>query len=318
MTKLTKKLMISVLSLAFAIVALGTTTFAWFTMNSQASGTISATVNGGEGGILVSADGQVFASSAEFTTGSARFTPLTMSADGTLKDLDQASASSTQYLQFDVYLTGNSEEPQAFKFDTATGANSVVNSTIGGVPTYTTLKTFGSGDNEVTALSKIKVDAVNALRSTYTVAGSQIDLTDAQAAANKSGVDALFDVPGTVNSQIFGFKGTGDTYSKTAYVSEGAYDFGQNYLDTNAANSYLKAVNGANAFEGKQELDTTYADKDVVEGYANSAEDTFFKTQSGKVTKITFTVWVEGYDADCFDAIMKQTVDFTIGFAVAS
>lgn len=60
MTKLTRKLMISVFTLAFALVTLGASTFAWFTLTSTASVTgVSANMTSGEG-IEVSVDGRNF------------------------------------------------------------------------------------------------------------------------------------------------------------------------------------------------------------------------------------------------------------------
>lgn len=60
MNKITKKLLVSVLTLAFAVIALGTTTFAWFTIGGNSVvGPISAQVTAGEG-VEVSLDGTTY------------------------------------------------------------------------------------------------------------------------------------------------------------------------------------------------------------------------------------------------------------------
>ena len=58
MKKLTRKLFISILSMAFAVIAIGTTTFAWITISTTAKvDTFDANVEAGAGGIELSWDG---------------------------------------------------------------------------------------------------------------------------------------------------------------------------------------------------------------------------------------------------------------------
>ena len=57
MKKLTRKLFISILSMAFAVIAIGTTTFAWITISTTAKvEEFSANVEAGAGGIELSWD----------------------------------------------------------------------------------------------------------------------------------------------------------------------------------------------------------------------------------------------------------------------
>ncbi|MGI6728746.1 MAG: hypothetical protein ACOX5P_00560 [Bacilli bacterium] len=57
MRKLTTKLLFAIISAAFALVALGTTTFAWFTISNTASvSQFSAQVTAGQG-LEISLDG---------------------------------------------------------------------------------------------------------------------------------------------------------------------------------------------------------------------------------------------------------------------
>ena len=60
MKKISRKLLMSIFSMAFAIIALGTTTFAWFTMNSTATAEIEVGVQSGTEGILLSTDCKEF------------------------------------------------------------------------------------------------------------------------------------------------------------------------------------------------------------------------------------------------------------------
>ncbi|HRS31143.1 MAG TPA: hypothetical protein P5546_07450, partial [Bacilli bacterium] len=60
MRKLTTKLLFAIISAAFALVALGTTTFAWFTLTNEATiSQFNAEITAGEG-IEISLDGTNF------------------------------------------------------------------------------------------------------------------------------------------------------------------------------------------------------------------------------------------------------------------
>lgn len=68
MRKLTRKLFISILSMAFAVIAIGTTTFAWITISTTADiNQFQATVETGAGGIELSLDKQTWTNSLDIT-----------------------------------------------------------------------------------------------------------------------------------------------------------------------------------------------------------------------------------------------------------
>jgi hypothetical protein len=119
MRKLTNKLFISILTVAFAVIALGTTTFAWFTLSNTATvSPFNASVTAGEG-IEVSLDETNWYTTLSETVINAylfdvsRYTTnfkldLVTSTDGIAFELldgtDVLPAARSKYLQFTLYF----------------------------------------------------------------------------------------------------------------------------------------------------------------------------------------------------------------------
>src|SRR5690554_3242585 len=108
MNKLTRKLMISVFTLAFALVTLGATTFAWFTLTSVAKiDPYTVGIEVGEG-IEISLDDETFKSfitNAELKSiiGDKVFDPVTSSDGVNFKYLNGHEADEKDYIEFVLF-----------------------------------------------------------------------------------------------------------------------------------------------------------------------------------------------------------------------
>lgn len=327
MKKISRKLIMSILSMAFAIIALGTTTFAWFTMNSTATATINVNVQSGTDGILISKDCKTFASSAALGDSSTILKPVTyvmdgadLSADDTWKDLDGAAAS-TSVLSFDLYLKTDTAVSIYFENSSSNAVTSVESSR----KSYSVLSGFSyqqdGEEGSFATNSSLKADSVNALRSVVDFYDGAVLRADAQEVANGGQSLSTLNFGSAVrHSELFSFTGDYDAVvaNSLSHVNGTGYNFGQELTNDNAANSYLEAINGSGYLSGKA-VDAEYAALDTVNGFAASTTALTNITDEAaivqdRVMKVTFYFWLEGFDADCFDAIMGQTINISLAF----
>ncbi len=336
MKKISRKLLVSSLSLAFATVALGTTTFAWFTTNAQVTADITVGVQATGDSILISKDAFSWGSSVEFDESDVAMSPVTYNAaaatlsaaDDTFKKLDDSAAvggqsATSNYLQFTVYLKV-SNASKAIKFDNI--ANEAT-TTAASRKRYNILKTtdFKYADNTASTLAagtKIKADAVNALRSVVDVSqeGSAATQAYQDAVENNAAAAAFGNAAITYTRRNMVAQFTGEGEQQTSYSLDDTINFGQTLAGTNAANAYIEQVLGTN-FSDDQAADykaanAHYAAATHVEGWASQATgDPVFTTSAAEaIYALRFSYWLEGYDADCFDIIMAQVINLKLGF----
>lgn len=338
MKKISRKLLVSSLSLAFATVALGTTTFAWFTTNAQVTADITVGVQATGDSILISTDAFSWGSSVEIDASNVAMSPVTynaaaatLAASDTFTKLDDSEATggvsnASSYLQFVVYLKV-SNASKAIKFDGTIVDEAA--STQASRKRYNILKntTFKYADNTqatMAAGTKIYADAVNSLRSVVDVSqeGSAttpdyIDATEQNAASAAFGNAAI---TYTRRNMVAQFTGAGE--KKTTFATNDVVNFGQTLAGDNAANSYIHEVLGTN-FTDNTAADYKAANADYkaathVEGWtsqgATTADPVFTTTNPEAIYALRFTYWLEGYDADCFDIIMAQVLNLKLGF----
>ncbi len=323
MKKLSRKLLVSSLSLAFATVALGTTTFAWFTSNATATATLDVNVQSGTTGILLSTNGKDFKSELEasdFNVSTVVLNPVHQVGDSDGLDFKGLAADGTatatttgnEVLVFDIYVLTNGDGDVFFS---KTG-NTVTQKSVG--DPYTILNTFeykvGTDSYKLLGGTSIKVNAANAMRSTFGVSADTATREEVVQKA-KASLTAVNTMLGTMSyaTDVVGFD-DGIDYAGTADGTQSddlAYNFGQDLNVENAANSYLNtikagtvAASGTETFKGS---DTTNGFDSSVDGY-NAVADKVFIGVAGKVKRLTFYYWLEGYDADCFDAITNNQV----------
>jgi hypothetical protein len=303
MKRLTNKLFISILTVAFAVIALGTTSFAWFTLGNTATiSPFNATVTSGEG-IEISLDGVNYRStisSDEIVNGllltDFRFQDVT-TADGSAfyyMDASGALVASTNayddgYIQFTLYFRSlDMENPAPSIYWTNTSVDS------DGIPWVSDADfTDGKGASHVDT-DPMTVKAANATR--IGVFGT---------------TNVIYELPASLTASTV--IGNSDLGVQTAAVFTSATNGSVNYYF--AKNQNLPAGSGSvtvpatvhNIEVGADQLDTTalltLADTGATTG------DQFDGT-------VTIRIWIEGWDPDCFNAILRD--ELTIGLTFST
>lgn len=344
MKKISRKLLVSSLSLAFATVALGTTTFAWFTSNAQVTANIKVGVQTTGDSILISTDAFNWGSSVSIDKSDLAMSPVTYNAaaatlastDSFVK-LDGTAATTANYLQFTVYLkVSNANKRVMFKAvedEAKTAADSRKNYSILKETTFT----YGNAGELTTGATatmatgkKIKADAVNALRSVVDVSqeGSaageeytnEATATTAATLAFKTAENTSGAITWTRQNKVAQFLGDGT--QPTEFTAGTVVNFGQTLAGNNAANAYIENVLGTNfsdpAGDDYKAANANYAAVSPVNGWSTQttvATDGLFDTAAGEaVYALRFSYWLEGYDADCFDIIMAQEIELNLAF----
>lgn len=336
MKKISKKLLLSVLSMAFAIVALGTTTFAWFTTNATVKATTKINVQSTTDSLLISNDGSSWSSSVSFDlTASAvgaqqthgagsqlgavtyrlAKDATTLSTSDTFTDLekleeyaastdaDKTLNTSDDYKQISFYLRCSSANKKvSVASDTWTTTN---------ITKYNNTVEFTYGDNttKVNKNENLYVSAINALRAVVDV--SELVAWNSDNMTGCSSMDSLDQITRVEMSrknQIYGYN---DEASKSG--EETVKNYGQSLAGNNAANSYINAVLGKTIGTGDLVADTKYAAMEPTTVGLAGAE-LAEKTDANCIFKVTITYWLEGFDADCFDAIFGQTLENVLTF----
>lgn len=340
MKKISRKLLLSSLSLGFAVVALGTTTFAWFTTNATVTADIKVGVQSTTDSITVSKDCFTWGSSVEFDftkatsaggDGEKELTAVTYNAGAsTLADDDTFSildgdtlksyavdTTSKGVLQFDIYFKVTSADKTVkITGDETTRTNAPVSYTVqkGFSTTTPSALTYAAG-------AKLKVSALNALRSVVDVSDAidEVESGIADATTSDLAIDA-FNTENTGfarNAKLAGFTDAASVTPTSDATGSSIYNFGQSLGATNAANAYINAVLGTDFTEITANANYA-AIAPTANGYINT---TLFTTPSAAtnatIYKTTFTYWLEGFDADCFDAIFAQTFDIALTFSTA-
>ena len=344
MKKISKKLLLSVLSMAFAIVALGTTTFAWFTTNATVKATNKIKVQSTTDSLLISNDGGSWSSSVSFDLteaapavqqvygagkelGAATYRlkegASELSTSDTFTDLekleayvgsveaDKTLATSDDYKQISFYLRCNSANKKiSVASDTWTTT---------GVTKYNNTAAFKyESSKEVSANTDLYVSAINALRAvvdvsdlkeftTGMVGASSMDVLDGKVSGSTTNTVAM-----TRQNKIYAYN---DTTSKDDTGANTVTNYGQSLAGDNAANAYINAVLGKTIGQGDLVADAKYANMTPTTIGLTGAELKTTGTDAvDSIFKVTITYWLEGFDADCFDAIFGQTLENVLTF----
>ncbi|MCR5705899.1 MAG: hypothetical protein K6G48_03755 [Acholeplasmatales bacterium] len=325
MKKISRKLLLSILSMAFAVVALGTTTFAWFTTNATVTATTTIKVLSSTDSIQISDDCFSWGSTVDFDFSSTELnaatyvqgTAGTLSSDDDLVDMSGNEVNAgTNYKQAVMYVKVTSAAKN-ITVDTDTTASTD--------PTaYTLTKGFTFNNYAGTSVSynagdKAVISALNALRGTVDVTNAVSTAAGTEMAqADKTGAVDAFEAKVTANTRaqmIAGYTTGTTTYTGTASAST-VYNMGQSLAASNCANAYIEAVLGTDFSGGTYEADTNYVTSNgsLLSADGFQGETLVTNTTAYSIYRFTFTYWLEGYDADCFDAIFAQTLTQTLTF----
>lgn len=316
MKKLTQKLVLSVITMALVVVALGTSTFAWFTLQNTATlEGFSGQVTSGEGIEVSLGD---FSGTQSISTSSSWVTVISTSqienrlsamyVDGTnplkftdvtspngqdifLKDgSTSAGALSGKYVQFNLYFRSNTA-----KTITLTDAS------------------FGETAAKDWAVDVAFKGANNNATSVVLASGSTVKVAARQAA------------------RVSVFGSTGATYelSESLGTSPSADLYNSNALPSV---SYASGTEfGAAAYAIAKGNPVAYAAQTIAPTFTtstgNSIDLVTLAAPAGEFAtltagyfygKVTVRVWIEGWDADAFDALFQTSLFVDLKFGVAA
>ena len=285
MKKLTKKLLLSAITLGLALVTLTTTTFAWYTSSQTASagnGSAETSSSTNDSSLMISIDGgSTYKRSVNLPTTYLNLIPLQYDATlnegaGGFKELDNTAAADSEgkYYKFTLHFkttSNDSANVYISKFDLK---NTI--QTTGGLTAYDNLVGSNNDEDGIPNADKYAVDVVSALdivinQTKYNLSSSKFD-----------GIAPL--VPK-------GFDITGGT-------------------EVPNSNAYYDAFMGAGSNT-----------KAAAEIYHTGVTDLTTSTIIGTIPEgvdssvaVTFYIYLNGYDAYCFDACKGQSFTIDLEF----
>lgn len=315
MKKVTKRIILSIVSLAFIAVALGTTTFAWFTLSNVATvSDIEGTVQAGEG------------------------IEIALGVNGTEVTNYKTNLTSTDWqLVMDKIAENNSNTKFEFGPATTTDGFNFYNLEVDGLSgTNTVLKQSTTALTENVAGSYLEFDIFFKSNSAATInwedyeflEGLSNEFTPGVPFTNGRGV--LVNANDTVNfdasnaARIAMYNADGTTLIKSVQKAAGAGTSADDNTVTNAPQfngqySYLKAK-GYSIDEVTDDGTTLTEAPDILEA---GTKDTFESTELltlggddaiGYSGSIKVRVWLEGWDADMYDALFRSSLKFNLVF----
>ena len=295
------KLGMSVASLALLAGALSTTTYAWFTTNAEAkTSNIEVNAEATSDSIYLSLDGTHFSNSVAITASDVKLTAVSYNTSAYQKytgnDADAWGAVTEGKVTSTDGVTGTAAEGAYLSFTiyfktTATNASNIVfdstktTFTNGANKDFTLLANYGTAQAGTTYSDGYLVNATRLAVTSY--------------ATGVAGATAS-------TSSEFG-EGTRAVYNtKDANVL--AKDKGGAVERENAAWNYYQAVMGTKTTTLVADGATDITDTTVVAKNATA----------GNVYKADFAFYVEGWDADCMDAILDQAVTMALSFKLGT
>lgn len=308
------KLALSGVALAAVAATLGTSTYAWYVTNSKATveGVQGTAKAGGLGNVLVAqastASGKVnghgaFAQDITLNTGNITQTSTTAGLLPTLPvtginettattvtaaskitsatpwvDVDGKQMNSGSYVQFDVWVLSTDAETVnlSYTIENTTQKTLLVNQLAYAADGLPTGVNQGDTFN---------VNIVDALRMSITQTNYDSAYSGTELASS-----TILDVRGSATSNTFG--SAAGTVESTDFATP----------NSGTANSYYKAVLGA--------------EKPIVEAAttALSQTTTAITVVPNLETKLSFYIWLEGSDAQCFDSCSGQSFAIHLAF----
>ena len=317
--------MLSVLTLAFAVVSLGASTFAWFTTSEKASvEQIEANVVGGSGiEIAVGTVGAIEPSSAYFvnqlplekvtdvlnTYGFTTLDHLSGIKDGaltnfagTLYDIDGKNASNG-YVAFRLFVRVNNTGDITL--------NTINLATTSAETSWKSGIAYKIGaDKEIGANEVIKYSVLDALRVAVIASTSDYD-SENSIGASQTVVYERAATSTSVNTKGFSQYGAYDIYNKKMENGVKLTLFNED-TSKSAEEQNLAVAN-------KNWTNSEFAEGKQVEAGKETFKqltDKIIFTDVAKDDYIAFDVymWVEGYDQECVNAIFSQNVQLNIEF----
>ena len=308
MKNLSRKLMLSIVAIALVVIALGTSTFAWFTLSNKASvGQFNAEVTAGEG-MELSVDGTTWYSNIPSTVIQAKiasnFTALNLNADkpiltavttndenlGLFKKIkkDQTgfeeATANADYIKIQIYVRAVGIDKVSIDTLEVTGTAADWTSD---ADTFT-----GANNTSVTEGLLVSVSAAS---------GARIGIRSANATDSTFVYENAAVTTGTTNA-VLGGAGVATPTTTLPTIGQAAYFELKNGFNPNVAtptftNVPTSVIGSVTSVDPAVEVLTL---TDANNGFYAKTFDLF--------------VWFEGFDADTYDSILKMPLNIKMSF----
>lgn len=313
--KLKSKLIMSGVALAACAATLTSTTYAWYTTNTQvdATGITGSTASTGDANVLISTDNSNWSQTADlaplmrqyytnntYQTESDTKTDYYKGANSSMVPVQATVASgaiSYKYLDTDAQFSDNSVLTfTLYVKTTATGGENTIPLYVKSIGLTNTFNSVTAADNLLKGKGSLVANGgVNPNNSTYSsdiTKALWMSYTSTTVATDKT---KIFDLQNCDSSPLAD----------------------SNLTNPNAL-TYLNAVQSTKYQKGKTkdlESDVALATEVALgaaagTGYIKVAE----LDPDGEATTLTFTVFLNGWDEYCFDVCKGQTFDLTLAF----
>ena len=302
MKKLTRKLFISVLVAVFAFVALGTSTYAWITMSTTAEVTaFEAEVSAGDAGIELSEnyDGTNLANSTWLSVLTLQKLPTVALNDLTTTDgikFYDFSSKPTTEAGYSSEMTQNSTA-QGYVDDVYT-----YNANLG----YIEHSIYIRRSSQTTGTTTVCVDGSEVVFAPATDASGSFtyipkDASTATTIENLYATNALrLSITGNTATAIYEQK-AGENENTEGFTAGG-------FAHIYAASQGIKLPTAPTSYP-------TYK-----AGTTDESQDsgTIITLTDQEPVKVTFRVWIEGWDDECHAQILKQKLSVKFGFRIVA
>lgn len=319
MSKLSKKLFLSVITLVFTVMAMVATTYAWFTIGDTATvGDVNGSVQGAEGLEIKFSDEDEWYSSINEATMSAYLEANEMDAPlKALSSRDGIKFNSILDIEFDsiedVFKFNGNEEDGFIEFtlDFRTSSNdkNVVLSKLqildndAGALAWAVDKGHDGTAGELTSASSLNTSAAYAVRVALAQTVGSVESAVVYELANN--VNLTDEEEGIANTaQEFKVAGAHDYFIKKGNTLLGVSE--SETYETELQAELTKLYNSG--YNDTQTTDNTSALSDVV----------IELTQSGDwyTGSVTVRIWIEGFDADAYNAIYEGKFAVNLEFTL--
>lgn len=337
MTKLSRKLLFSILSVALAFITLGATTFAWFTLNTVADiETIETEITAGTG-IEISLDGQYFRNTIRKDDlvgflgkqiGSYKFDDLTSPNGIEIYDLTLESSTTgskvpqntvgqlyagTKYIEFPLWFRSPTKDAGVFLLTGTTLASNLVSWTSDAQFTYTG-RAQGGGD-VVQVGHTISIYAADAIRFSfqdYELSPGDLSLIPGETAkvfeldpTGRTGTNAILgSEPSLTNGMIPYFNEKSDVEITQDTIDVFGELPGKVYRNGNLVEADKLAPEVGDVVGVNNEK----ADPIVTLSVQKTGDQVFYYGYT------VVRIWLEGWDPDCFNAVLGKPFSLTLVF----
>ena len=298
--KLTRKLMLSAFTLLFAVISLGASTYAWFTMSNEAEvEAFTADVKAGEG-IEIAVTKDVDPGNAEWYTGTV--------PSGVVQAAANPLTDGKTTFRFDAATTYNNAQTIVERKKSTSDVD-VLSS--GYVSFYVHIKAAQAGKIN---LSNIELACNNPYEWTvdaaYTITGTEIKVNNkiqysvadaarvALAVKNESGFETALIYENNERDLADPVTATENGTEITKYVAGNQVG--------------VSKTDGAYEYYNKKNIEDQLSNYAVPTYTANqvstlSTAQLLKEVAKGEILTIKVQVWIEGWDAECLNAIFAQT-----------